>query len=147
MAFRCLFVETTAYGNGTQTIGLLVTDSTGAADGVGSRFFKVANTAQIITTASRGLAGSSTTFPDVFQAASRLAGIDTGEAVRVATGFDPQAALTTVRPDAFGRLHVAIAELDRVEVRLAGDLPPKGGSHAGRFAAYQVANGQLRRLP
>ena len=97
------------------------------------------------------MAGSSTTFPDVFQAAARLAGIDTGAAVHVATGFDPRARLTAVRPDAFGRRHVAIAEMDRVEVRLARSpaakgsewLPPSGG----RYAAYQVANGQLRRLP
>jgi hypothetical protein len=167
-AGRGLFIDTTAYANGTHTIGWLVTDSLGAADGVGSRFFKIQNSSQVMTTASAGLAGSSTTFDDVFQAASRLSGVDTGEAVKVATGFDPRAALTTVRPDAFGRRHVAISELDRVEVRLSSDLPPKGGSRTtandtaaggktrnhswlppsgGRYAAYQVANGQLRRLP
>jgi hypothetical protein len=142
-AGRGLFIDTTAYANGTHTIGWLVTDSLGAADGVGSRFFKVQNASQVITTASRALAGASTTFADTFQDASRLAGIDTGDAVRVATGFDPRAKLTTVTPDAFGRRHVAIPEMDRVEVRLAADLPGK----AGRYAAYQVANGQLRRLP
>jgi hypothetical protein len=141
-AGRGLFIDTTLYANGSHTIGWLVTDSVGQADGVGSRFFKIQNTALVTTTASRGLAGSSTTFGDVFQAAARLTGIDTGAAVHVATGFDPRARLRAVRPDAFGRRHVAIPEMDRVEVRLSS-LPKKSGS----YAAYQVANGQLRRLP
>jgi CSLREA domain-containing protein len=42
-AGRGLFIDTTQYSNGTHTIGWVVTDSTGQADGVGSRFFNVSN--------------------------------------------------------------------------------------------------------
>ena len=158
-AGRGLFIDTTQYANGTHTIGWFVTDSIMQADGVGSRFFKIQNASQIMTLASSGL---------LYHDASSLAGIDSGAPVRVATGFDPRATLSTVKPDAFGRRHVSIGELDRVEIRLAAALPPKGGSHesqgssqsgnawlppsggrveAARYAAYAVANGQLRKLP
>ena len=42
-AGRGLFVDTRTILNGTHTIGWVVTDSTGQADGIGSRFFTIAN--------------------------------------------------------------------------------------------------------
>jgi CSLREA domain-containing protein len=42
-AGRGLFVDSTQYTNGTHVLGWLVTDSTGQADGVGSRFITVSN--------------------------------------------------------------------------------------------------------
>jgi hypothetical protein len=136
-AGRGIFIDTTLYANGTHTIGWLVTDSAGKADGVGSRFFKVQNSSLVMTTGSL-----------VNQPQSMLAGIDSGAAVRVATGFDRKAPLKTVQPDAFGRRRVHINELDRVEVRLASSsAPSRGGSKSVRYVAYLVANGQLRALP
>lgn len=44
--------DTTTLTNGLHTIGWLVTDSCGRADGVGSRFFNVANSASIATDAT-----------------------------------------------------------------------------------------------
>jgi hypothetical protein len=124
-AGRGLFIDTTKYANGTHTIGWLVTDSLGNADGVGSRFFKIQNSGQVTTTSQL-----------INQPATMLRGIDNGAAVLVATSVDPKARRRTVRPDAFGRRHVRIAELDPVVVRqVNGD------------AAYLVANGQLRALP
>jgi hypothetical protein len=128
-AGRGLFIDTTRFANGSHTIGWLVTDSAGHAEGIGSRFFKVLN-GSVSTTATAAL---------TYQPVSALAGIDNGAAVRVATGMDPTAPLKTLRPDASGRRRVWIDELDRVEVRLA--------PATGRFAAYHVANGQLRALP
>ena len=49
-----LFVDTTLFANGPHTIGWLVTDSTGQADGIGSRFFTVANGASGGLTAGVG---------------------------------------------------------------------------------------------
>jgi hypothetical protein len=51
-AGRGLFIDTTAYSNGVHTIGWLVTDSTDQADGVGSRFFTVANGAMVAASAA-----------------------------------------------------------------------------------------------
>lgn len=42
-AIRCFVIDSTKYTNGLHTIGWLVTDSTGQADGIGSRFFTIAN--------------------------------------------------------------------------------------------------------
>ncbi len=42
-AGRGLFVDTTQILNGVHSIGWLVTDSTGKADGIGSRFFTISN--------------------------------------------------------------------------------------------------------
>src|SRR5439155_23113790 len=44
-ANRVLSIGTTQFANGVHTIGWLVTDSSGAADGVGSRFIRIQNTA------------------------------------------------------------------------------------------------------
>ena len=44
-AGRGLFVDTTVIPNGVHSIGWLVTDSWGKADGIGSRFFTIANPA------------------------------------------------------------------------------------------------------
>jgi hypothetical protein len=42
-AIRCFTIDSTKYANGLHTIGWVVIDSTGAADGIGSRFFTIAN--------------------------------------------------------------------------------------------------------
>lgn len=42
-AGRGVFIDTTKFANGVHTIGWLVTDSTGEADGIGSRFFTINN--------------------------------------------------------------------------------------------------------
>jgi Big-like domain-containing protein len=48
-ANRVLAIDTTQFSNGVHTIGWLVTDSSGQADGVGSRFIKIQNAAQTMT--------------------------------------------------------------------------------------------------
>jgi hypothetical protein len=44
-ANRVIAIDTTQFTNGVHTIGWFVTDSSGAADGVGSRFIRIQNTA------------------------------------------------------------------------------------------------------
>ena len=56
-ANRVLAIDTTQFTNGVHTIGWLVTDSSGAADGVGSRFIRIQNTA---LSGSRAIRASST---------------------------------------------------------------------------------------
>ncbi len=45
-ANRVITIDTTLFANGVHTIRWLVTDSSGASDGVGSRFIRIQNTAQ-----------------------------------------------------------------------------------------------------
>jgi Bacterial Ig domain len=47
-ANRVIAIDTTQLANGVHTIGWLVTDDSGQADGVGSRFFRVQNTSQTV---------------------------------------------------------------------------------------------------
>jgi hypothetical protein len=58
-ANRVLTIDTTQFSNGVHTIGWLVTDSSGQADGVGSRFIRIQNSAQ--TTHTTPAASSSST--------------------------------------------------------------------------------------
>lgn len=44
-AIRCFTIDSTKFSNGLHSIGWLVTDNTGQADGIGSRFFTVQNPA------------------------------------------------------------------------------------------------------
>jgi beta-lactamase superfamily II metal-dependent hydrolase len=46
-AIRCFTIDSTRYSNGVHTIGWLVTDSTGQTDGIGSRFFTIANASSV----------------------------------------------------------------------------------------------------
>ncbi len=46
-ANRVLVIDTTQFANGVHTIGWLVTDTTGNADGIGSRFIRINNTPSI----------------------------------------------------------------------------------------------------
>ena len=58
-ANRVLSIDTTQFSNGVHTIGWLVTDTSGQADGVGSRFIRIQNSTQ--TTHTTPAASSSST--------------------------------------------------------------------------------------
>jgi hypothetical protein len=53
-ANRVITIDTTQFTNGVHTIGWFVTDSSGAADGVGSRFIRIQNTALSSSTGAVG---------------------------------------------------------------------------------------------
>jgi sugar lactone lactonase YvrE len=102
-------LDTTTLTDGVHTIGWVVTDSCGRADGIGSRFFTVVNgTAQTtglsasMKAAPRELVPRS--FSDGGWSLSRMEG--PGEAVRVATG---------------GERVIHIAEGERVALQLPGE--------------------------
>jgi hypothetical protein len=94
-AGRGSFIDTTQFTEGVHTIGWFVTDALGRQDGIGSRFFRVANNSLIATTADArpAAAGANTAF-------ARL-----GES---ATPFGP------------ARRDVRIAEMERLELAVGG---------------------------
>jgi hypothetical protein len=57
-AGRGVVVDTTKYADGLHTIGFLVTDSTGQADGVGGRFFTIDNSSARSSSGTFALTGS-----------------------------------------------------------------------------------------
>jgi hypothetical protein len=117
--------DTTALANGLHTIGWLITDDCGRADGVGSRFFTVQNATQMAAEAYSG-------------ADFGLKAEATGEhdgAVLVSRGYGELPVLAG--PDAAGERRVRVTPGERIELRL-----PRG------FAdAHQVVNGERRALP
>jgi WD40 repeat protein len=128
-AGRGLFIDTTQYSDGAHTIGWLVTDSGGKADGVGSRFFTVANSTSALT-----VAGAEPSARD-------LDGLPLdASALRMRRGWDADADLSFVDADAAGRIVLAGEELDRIEVRLdeLGDSTWHG---------YLRVGDELRALP
>jgi hypothetical protein len=135
-AGRGLFIDTTAYADGVHTIAWVVTDSTGKADGIGSRFFRIANggaasLAAAEHAASRAVPGVSSETVDAAPAAM--------SALRVRHGFDTATPFETLQGSS-DQFALTFEELDRVEVRLPA---PDGIVYRGFLRAL----GQLRPLP
>jgi hypothetical protein len=135
-AGRGLFIDTRTYADGMHTIAWIVTDSAGGADGIGSRFFRIAN----------GGLGSLKTAE---QAAARAAPGVSADAVDAAPasmapigvrhGFDPETPFEILQGSS-ERFAVDAKIFDRVEVK----LPAADGA---TYGGYLRALGELRPLP
>jgi hypothetical protein len=158
-------INTTTLANGVHTIAWVVTDDTNHSDGIGSRYFTVANAPAAVTSSSRGsavrraLSGGSLSLdaPPLMPAvrpveagpASRFeppladevdrAPLDRAS-IRGRRGYDADAPLTTI-PIANGRATLHGEELDRFEISL-GDA-----SSRARYTAYLRVGGDLAPLP
>jgi hypothetical protein len=126
---RGLFIDTTKFADGTHTIGWLVTDSLGKADGVGSRFFTVANATSALRAAE----------PMPEARAMEHVSLD-ATAIRARRGWDADADLAWIEPDRYGRLAIESEELGRVELRL-------DEAATGPWRGYLRVAGTLRALP
>jgi hypothetical protein len=105
--------DTTTLTNGVHTIAWVVTADNGQADGVGSRYFTVANGSSLIssmTHASRRVEA---------QGVSRLQADATGIAGR--RGWDMTTPLRVYPAGTDGRVTVTAEELDRVELHVGAD--------------------------
>ena len=122
-AGRGVFIDTTALADGVHTIGWLVTDSTGKSDGVGSRFFRVAN----------GAASIAAVRVDAAEATVARAGI------RVRRGWDLNLPFEDVAA-ADGVFPIEGHELNRVELEFHSDA-------AFAYEGYATVLGVRRPLP
>jgi hypothetical protein len=122
-AGRGAFIDTTAFADGVHTIGWFVTDSTGKADGVGSRFFRVAN-------------GSSSIAAVRVDAAPAM--VARG-GVRARRGWDRSAPLEDLAP-VDGVFSIESRELERVELDFHSDLDVV-------YDGYATVLGERRPLP
>ncbi len=137
-AIGAFVVDTTALSNGAHTIGWSVTDSSGRADGIGSRFFAVLNGAGGIAAVGASRAEDLRRAPAMSH--GRLASLDRLPAITgtllARTGFDLNAAylpLAIGKADAYS---VALDEMGRLEMLLG---PVDEG--------YLVVKSELRDLP
>jgi hypothetical protein len=126
-------LDTTVYADGLHTISWVVTDSAGSTEGIGSRYFTIDN-------------GSGTSpvqaNADAALAAARSAAVDLGRSVLVRKGYEEAAPLEVV-PFRDGRRQVVAFELERVEVRLAGNADVRGS----RYEGYLLVGDERRALP
>jgi hypothetical protein len=131
-------LDTTKYPNGLHTIVWTATDSAGESDGLGSRYFNIANAFT---------AASSTGTGELAVKAANATTADTLDAVSPDTspiagrrGWNADAPLRNYKSDDKGVTLVRGEELDRFELR----LDAKAG---GRFAGFLRVGRDLRPLP
>jgi len=112
------YLDTTTLTNGVHNIGWLVYDNAGRGDGIGSRFFTVANS------------GSGAAAAMKVTASARAP-----EAVKLRRGYELHREPEPLAPDRDGTLSVELEELGRIELQV------------GATAGYLVLNGERRPLP
>ena len=110
-------MDISTLANGVHTIGWFVTDNQGAADGVGSRFFTVAN-------------GAALTTPVTSEQSSALRADDPTIPIVGRRGFDVSSPLREL-PIERGLPTLHGQELDRFEVQLPGATSGHLRTHAG----------------
>jgi 5-hydroxyisourate hydrolase-like protein (transthyretin family) len=120
------YIDTTTLANGTHSIGWLVTDSCGRAEGIGSRFFTVFNSSSSTVPLSA--------VPTVMAADAMRHAI--AGSVTVRRGLDA----TSIDAGPSGAYLVRMAQNERVEI----ELPATGDAD---YVGYQIVNGARRGLP
>jgi uncharacterized delta-60 repeat protein len=122
-------LDTTKLADGVHTIAWIVTADNGQSDGIGSRYFTVANGTSVV--------GSGSLAATVAHAARvELSAIERAP-ILVRRGYAAASPLRPYAPDARGRVTLQAEELDRIELRLGGP----------RAAGYLRTDAGLRPLP
>jgi len=150
------FLDTTKYANGVHTIHWAAMDDEGAADGIGSRYFTIANTETAADLANGNLSighreplGAAIRPSESSRALGRISSTRATvedilnlpisfDPIGVKRGFNLSAPAETLIPDNFGSIRIEMRELERLEVDLG-----KGHSYRG----YLSAGNELRSLP
>jgi len=126
--------DTTAYSNGLHTIVWVATDNAGNADGIGSRYFSIRNTA--------GLTGDGSDAQGAgYMALDDVRWVDVPGPVDVIKGYKGVGATLEpqrVYPDEEGVTRIETRELERVEIRFG---------NFGRLSGWMQVGDQLRSLP
>ncbi len=128
-------LNTTVLADGLHSIAWTATDNLGATEGLGSRYFRVANGAAAVAsvTTRSARAAASAARPADLDAAAIATLPETKDGVLVRRGWSPESPL---QPMTGGR--VRGEELDRFELHLSG---------TGRFAGYLRVGPGLSPLP
>jgi hypothetical protein len=117
-------LDTTTLTNGVHTIAWVVTASNGETDGIGSRYFTVANGSFLhagvhadATSEGSGVRHSVSAAAGGIPARSRGAPLESS-AVRGRRGYDVFTPLQSYSADGVGRIVLSAEELDRIELHL-----------------------------
>jgi hypothetical protein len=124
-------LDTTTLSNGVHTIGWMVRDGAGNADGLGSRFFTVFNAGAVT--------GAQTAAPPA-AIADLPAGNDLIEVHRAAAPGQASFAI----PGLSGGVTVRAAQMETIELRLANRF---GAADGARYEGFQLVRDEPRQLP
>ncbi|HLP45775.1 MAG TPA: hypothetical protein VK469_07510, partial [Candidatus Kapabacteria bacterium] len=127
------YLDTAKYKNGVHTIQWTAADNAGNTDGIGSRYFTVMNTgagdvAAVLNERRPGLNEEMTERLQCFAPAL------------VKKGYSDNIKPDELYPDEHGVIHIEIAELERVEIKLENFSPH-------RLKGYLRVGDELRELP
>jgi len=136
-------LNTTGFANGVHSIFWIAYDDMGRGEGIGSRFFTIANTGGSPEPAPALEAG------EAVDSKLSLVPVSLGP-VMVKTGFDLNAEFAPRLPDADGILRIEIPEINRVEIELGGEETEAGALRPSRtthYRGYMVFGNEFRPLP
>ncbi|HET7219184.1 MAG TPA: hypothetical protein VFJ02_14105, partial [Vicinamibacterales bacterium] len=126
-------IDTTALTDGLHTISWVVSDDQGSSEGIGSRYFNVANSSGALTAAGHAVGA----FDSAVAAAVAETPFDRSP-VLARRGWDPDGAWRSYVPGRSGSTLVRTEEIGRVELRLG---------LAGDVAGYLRVGERLEPLP
>jgi len=127
-------LDTTTYTNGVHTIAWSVKDNAGNSEGIGSRFFTIANTggsAQAEIQRNKEDLSPSISYESILNMPINF------NPLKFKRGYKQETEPEIVRTDEYGLAVIEIKEVDRIEIELG----------KGVFAGYLVVGDQLRPLP
>jgi hypothetical protein len=133
-AIGAVVLNTTTLTNGLHTIAWGVSDSAGRGEGIGSRFFTVANAG------AGDLRSAGASAPALRHGLKPVPSIESARSearVLGRTGFSLDALWQVLRPDVEGHRYARLPEMGRLELWLGEDIDE----------AYQIVAGTLRALP
>ncbi len=127
--------DTTAYANGIHTISWVAVDDAGNRDGIGSRYFSIANLGSSDILAAYHTFSSKNYTPKELE----LIQVKDMEPVQMVSGFEKNCVPREILPDNSGTARINLKELERVEIHL--------GENITSLQGYMVMESQLRDLP
>lgn len=131
------YIDTTTFENGVHTIQWTVSDDNGDAAGIGSRYFRILNSATA-STASRVRVN----FPGMLE---EIPG-DLSAPLEIKRGYGDEPEVQTAFPDENGTIVIEIEELEPLQIRL-NPSDPSITSTSNRYRGYLMVGDQLRGLP
>jgi len=133
-AVGAYYLDTTTYENGVHTIAWSVKDNAGNSDGIGSRFFTIANTggsALAEIQSQKEVLRPSISYESIVNMPVNF------DPIKYKRGYREDLEPKIAKPDEYGIAILEIKEVDRIEVELG----------EGITAGYLVVGDQLRPLP
>ena len=154
------YLDTTGYANGVHSIQWTAKDNAGNIDGIGSRYFTIANTGGTSSQMKSGVFNIQLSMLNVKHVEISSNPVDYSEPIGIRKGFRENERLQEIYPDDSGVLDIKIRELERVEIHLDRTAwrmaqsseqivktKMEGGPVNHNWMGFLVIGDQLRTLP